>query len=315
MNTQLQDFKIAVLMGGNAAEREISLKSGQAVLQALQSAGLNAEGFDVIDFESLVSAAQQVDICFIALHGRWGEDGVVQAVLQSLGKPYTGSGVSASAIAMDKLRTKLLWQGAGILTPKFIWVSKNAPFSWKRFHQAGLGFPAIVKPCREGSSIGMRKVSSEAELGEAIAYAQNYDDEVVVEQWITGREFTAAILGDETLPLIELKTDHDFYDFDAKYQSNSTQYLCPVSLPEAVQKQIQKEAMLAFQTVGAKGWGRIDVMLDDEMRPYYIELNTVPGMTDHSLVPMAAKHAGLDFETLVQRILDLALNASKSALG
>jgi D-alanine-D-alanine ligase len=315
VSTELQNLKIGVLMGGNAAEREISLKSGGAVLQALQSAGLNAEGFDVIDFESLVSAAQQVDLCFIALHGRWGEDGVVQAILQSLGKPYSGSGVTASAIAMDKLRTKLLWQGAGILTPKFIWVSKNAPFSWKRFHQAGLGFPAIVKPSHEGSSIGMRKVESESELEEAIVYAQNYDNEVVVEQWITGREFTAAILGDETLPLIELKTDHAFYDFDAKYQSDSTQYLCPVSLPEAVQKRIQKEAMHAFQTVGAEGWGRIDVMLDDEMTPYYIELNTVPGMTDHSLVPMAAKHAGIDFETLVQRILDLALNASNAELG
>ncbi|GAB6035357.1 D-alanine--D-alanine ligase [Galenea microaerophila] len=298
--------KVGVLMGGVSEERAISLNSGQQVLQALQQAGVNAEGFDVQSLMDVVQAAEQVDVVFIALHGRWGEDGQVQAILQSLNKPFTGSGVAASALAMDKLRTKLVWQGAGLPTPKFIWISPTQPFSWHHFHQAQLDFPVMVKPCHEGSSIGMKKVENEADLEAAIQQAQQFDAEVLVEQWITGREFTVGILGHEPLPLIELETQRAFYDYQAKYEADDTRYHCPVHLPAGKEQQIQKLARQAFETLGAQGWGRIDVMLDQELNPYLIELNTVPGMTDHSLVPMAAKHAGLGFSALVLRILQLA---------
>ena len=299
--------KVAVLMGGTAAEREVSLKSGQQVVTALQQAGVEAEAFDVQSLQAVVQAVSGANRVFVALHGRWGEDGQVQAILQSLDIPFTGSKMAASALAMDKLRSKLVWQGAGLPTPRFIWVSERQPFSWKRFHQAGLNFPVMVKPCREGSSIGMQKVTDEAALLTAIAKAQQYDAEVLIEQWITGREFTVAILGDEALPLIELETDRDFYDFEAKYHSDSTQYHCPVHLPAGKEQQMQKLAKQAFEVLGAEGWGRVDLMLDSQLNPYLIELNTVPGMTDHSLVPMAAQHAGLDFSGLVLRVLQQTL--------
>lgn len=298
--------KVAVLMGGTAAERAVSLNSGQQVVQALQQVGVEAEAFDVQSLQAVVQAVEGADLAFIALHGRWGEDGQVQAILQSLGVPFTGSKMAASALAMDKLRSKLAWQGAGLPTPNFIWVSDVLPFSWKRFHQAGLNFPVMVKPSREGSSIGLQKVLSEGELESAIAEAQLFDAEILIEQWITGREFTAAILGDEALPLIELETDRDFYDFEAKYHSDTTQYHCPVHLSAGKEQQMQKLAKQAFEVLGAEGWGRVDLMLDSQLNPYLIELNTVPGMTDHSLVPMAAKHAGLGFSDLVLRILQLA---------
>ncbi len=298
--------KVGILMGGTSAERAISLNSGQQVLQALQQAGVEAEAFDVQTLSQVVKAAEQVDVVFIALHGRWGEDGQVQAILQSLNKPFTGSGVAASALAMDKLRTKLVWQGAGLPTPKFIWISPELPFSWKRFHQAGIEFPVMVKPSHEGSSIGMQKVMNEAGLEAAIEQAQQYDSEILVEQWITGREFTVGILGQETLPLVELETTRDFYDYQAKYHAEDTRYHCPVHLPPGKEQQIQKLAKQAFDAIGTQGWGRVDVMLDTQLNPYLIELNTVPGMTDHSLVPMAAKHAGLGFLALVLRILQTA---------
>ncbi len=298
--------KVAVLMGGTAAERAVSLNSGQQVVQALQQVGVEAEAFDVQSLQAVVQAVEGADLAFIALHGRWGEDGQVQAILQSLGVSFTGSKMAASALAMDKLRSKLAWQGAGLPTPNFIWVSDVLPFSWKRFHQAGLNFPVMVKPSREGSSIGLQKVLSEGELESAIAEAQLFDAEILIEQWITGREFTAAILGDEALPLIELETDRDFYDFEAKYHSDTTQYHCPVHLSAGKEQQMQKLAKQAFEVLGAEGWGRVDLMLDSQLNPYLIELNTVPGMTDHSLVPMAAKHAGLGFSDLVLRILQLA---------
>ncbi|MGM0541093.1 MAG: D-alanine--D-alanine ligase [Pseudomonadota bacterium] len=295
--------KVAVLMGGKAAEREVSLKSGQAVTTALQSQGIDAMALDVKTLEEIQSVAQNYDRAFIALHGRWGEDGVVQAILEDLGMPYTGSGMAASAVAMDKLRTKWLWLGAGLPTPKFIWVSDSLPLEIDSF---SIPFPVIVKPSHEGSSIGMRKVVNKAELVKAVAFAQQYDSEILIEQWITGREYTVGILNNEALPLIELKTTHDFYDFEAKYQSNDTQYICPCDLDSKSQKEIQSLVLHAFNVIGAQGWGRVDLMLDENNHPWLIELNSVPGMTDHSLVPMAAKVAGLSFEKLVLEILQTA---------
>jgi len=292
--------KVAVLMGGKAAERDVSLRSGQAVTKALQAQGVQATGLDVQSLEQLQTIAQQYDRAFIALHGRWGEDGVVQAILDDLGLPYTGSGLAASAVAMDKLRTKWMWLGAGLPTPKFIWVSADSPLDIDSF---SIPFPVIVKPSHEGSSIGMRKVASLSELQEAVTYAQEYDSEVLIEQWITGREFTGAVLNDEALPLIELKTTHDFYDFEAKYQSNDTQYICPCGLDSGQEKALQALVLKAFKVLGAEGWGRVDLMLDEGNQPWLIELNSVPGMTDHSLVPMAAKATGRSFEALVVEIL------------
>lgn len=295
--------KVAVLMGGKAAEREVSLKSGQAVTIALQSQGIDATALDVKSLEDIQSVAQDYDRAFIALHGRWGEDGVVQAILEDLGVPYTGSGMAASAVAMDKLRTKWMWLGAGLPTPKFIWVSDLLPLEIDSF---SIPFPVIVKPSHEGSSIGMRKVINKAELVDAVAFAQQYDSEVLIEQWITGREYTVGVLNNRALPLIELKTTHDFYDFEAKYQSNDTQYICPCDLDSETQQNIQSLVLKAFNVIGAKGWGRVDLMLDECNQPWLIELNSVPGMTDHSLVPMAAKATGLSFEKLVLEILQTA---------
>lgn len=291
-------------MGGTAAEREISLKSGAAVAQAFAQVGVVAQALDVTSLNDLVEVAKNYDRAFIALHGRWGEDGQVQAILQSLNLPFTGSSMAASALAMDKLRTKLLWRGLGIATPEFVYVNEFQPLDLANFP---LGFPVIVKPCREGSSIGMRKVNSKDELAEAVAFAQKYDAEVLIEKWITGREFTVAVLGNETLPFIELKTSHDFYDFSAKYQSGDTQYICPVDLPGDLYEQISQLVLQGFHALGASGWARMDLMLDKNNQPWLIELNTVPGMTEHSLVPKAAKQAGIAFEDLVIKILSATL--------
>lgn len=297
--------KVAVIMGGTAAEREVSLKSGRAVTAALQAQGVDVTGIDVVSVEQLLDISKEYDRVFNAIHGRWGEDGGVQAVLDKLDVPYTGSGMAASALAMDKLRTKWLWRGASLPTPEFMVVSKENPFDPSAFDMA---FPVIVKPSHEGSSIGMRKVNHLDELAEALSYAQEFDSEILVEKWITGREYTCAILEQDALPMIELKTSHDFYDFNAKYQANDTQYICPCGLPESQEKAIQKIVLDAFHIIGAKDWGRIDLMLDDDDQVWLIELNTVPGMTDHSLVPMAAKVIGLSFEALVLKILMLTLD-------
>jgi len=296
--------KVAVLMGGKAAEREVSLRSGSAVTEAFLAQGIDAVSEDVVQLEDLQRIAKEYDRAFIALHGRWGEDGVVQAILDDLGLLYTGSGMASSAVAMDKLRTKWIWMGAGLPTPGFIWVSDVMPLDIDDFD---LPFPVIVKPCHEGSSIGMRKVYDKESLIEAVNYARKFDSEVLVEQWITGREYTGAILINQTLPLIELKTSHDFYDFDAKYKSNDTQYICPCGLDDETESEIQELLLQAFQVLGSKGWGRVDLMLDDDDQPWLIELNSVPGMTDHSLVPMAAKVAGISFEQLVVEILKTTL--------
>lgn len=299
------DFgKVAVLMGGKAAEREVSLRSGQAVTQAFIAQGIHAVSEDVTQLEDLQRIAKEYDRAFIALHGRWGEDGVVQAILDDLGLPYTGSGMAASAVAMDKLRTKWMWMGAGLPTPGFVWVSDLMPLNIAEFD---LPFPVIVKPCHEGSSIGMRKVYDKESLVEAVTYAREFDSEILIEQWVTGREYTCAVLNNKALPLIELKTTHDFYDFDAKYKSNDTQYICPCDLDNEIQGELQELVLQAFHVLGSKGWGRVDLMLDGDDQAWLIELNSVPGMTDHSLVPMAAKAEGIDFESLVVEILKSTL--------
>ena len=304
MTLQAEQFgKVAVLMGGQSAEREISLLSGQAVLDGLVRRGINAHGIDAGRDVLQQLADGAFDRVFIVLHGRGGEDGVIQGGLETLGLPYTGSGVQGSALGMDKYRCKLLWSGLSLPTPGYLLVKDKGQLD----AAAGLGFPLMVKPVHEGSSIGMAKVNSPDELRAAWGAAREYDSQVMVERWITGQEYTASILGDEVLPLIRLETPHSFYDYEAKYSSNSTKYHCPCGLDEAKERELQELALEAFKAVGASGWGRVDMMLDSDMQPWLIEVNTVPGMTDHSLVPMAAGQHGLDFDELVWRILATTL--------
>ncbi len=284
--------RIAVLAGGASAERPVSLKSGKAVHEALLSLGVDAALVD--PSEQDIDALRQFDICFIALHGRGGEDGVIQGVLEHLGIAYTGSGVMASAIGMDKVKTKMLWRAAGLPTPAFYVAGKN---------DQALPFPLMVKPAHEGSSIGMRKVDSADQLADAIAEAARFDTQVLVEQWVQGAEFTVAILDGKALPAIRLETPNSFYDYDAKYQANTTRYLCPCGLDADKEEQLKQLAVNAFHEVGCRGWGRVDVMQDGNGQFYLLEVNTVPGMTDHSLVPMAAKAEGKSFAELVAHIL------------
>jgi len=299
--------KVAVLMGGWSAEREVSLKSGKAVLDALLSRGVDAHGIDVD--RSIIQTLQAggYDRVFNILHGRGGEDGVIQGALETLGLPYTGSGVMASALSMDKLRTKQLWQGAGLPTPPF---EVLGPGFDADAVVARLGLPIMIKPATEGSSIGMSKVSSVEQLQSAWDLASKFDATVLAEAWITGGEYTAAILGRQSLPLIRLEPMVEFYDYDAKYLSNETKYHCPCGLAAAKEAELQQLALRAFDALGARGWGRVDIMLDEQARPWLLENNTLPGMTDHSLVPMAAKAAGMQFDELVVRILELSLEVS-----
>ncbi|MDH5536223.1 MAG: D-alanine--D-alanine ligase [Betaproteobacteria bacterium] len=295
--------KVAVLMGGRSAERDISLKSGGMVLAALRKCSIDAHEFDPREqgLEQLI--AQKFDRVFIALHGRFGEDGTVQGALEYLGLPYTGSGVMASSLAMDKWRTKLLWRAAGVPTPP--WELLTASSDWPGV-AARLGLPLMVKPTREGSSIGMSKVTSVEKLAPAYELAANYDDLVIAERFIAGVELTAALLDDEPLPLIRLETPRVFYDYEAKYFADDTRYVCPCGLPAEQEKRIQQQALAAFRLLGCAGWGRVDLMLDGDGHPYFLEVNTIPGMTDHSLVPMAARVHGVSFEDLVVRILESA---------
>ena len=298
--------KVAVLMGGWSAERTISLNSGQAVLDALLRGGVDAHGIDVQRETVLQELAQgQFARAFVILHGPGGEDGVMQGALEVLGLPYTGSGVMASALAMDKLRSKQLLEGAGIPTPSYLVLDDDFD---PDYVVATLGLPLMVKPALEGSSIGMSKVDEVDELSAARQQAARFKGKVLVERWIEGREYTVAILGDTPLPVICLETPRDFYDYEAKYQANDTRYLCPCGLPAEEEQRLQRLALAAFQALGAEGWGRVDIMCTQDGTPFVIELNTVPGMTDHSLVPMAAKAASIDFDQLVLRILAQTLN-------
>lgn len=296
---------VAVLFGGTSAEREISLRSGNAVVSALREAGVAVVPVDV--GENPLAQLQQlkVDRVFIALHGAGGEDGKIQALLEWLQLPYTGSGIAASALCMDKLRTKQLWRGVGLSTPDYRVLSETS--NWDSVIEE-LGGVAMVKPCHEGSSIGMAKVSNASDLAKAYAVAEGYDHLVLAERYISGAEYTVAILDSVALPPIKLETHHQFYDFSAKYQADDTRYICPCGLSGESEARLKELALAAFQSVGAKGWGRVDVMADAQGEFYLLELNTVPGMTDHSLVPMAAKAAGLSFTDLVLAILRQTLD-------
>jgi D-alanine-D-alanine ligase len=295
--------KVAVLMGGRSAEREVSLKSGAMVLGALRRSGVDVHAFDPREegIERLI--AGRFDRAFIALHGRFGEDGTMQGVLEYLGIPYTGSGVMASSLAMDKWRTKLVWQAAGVPTAPYELLTPQSDFPGV----AGrLGLPLMVKPAREGSSIGMSKVTSVEALQGAFELAARYDEIVIAERFIDGIELTAGILGDEVLPLIRLETPRVFYDYEAKYFAADTRYICPCGLPAEQEKDAQRLARAAFHLLGCSGWGRVDLMLDRNGGAWLLEVNTIPGMTDHSLVPLAARARGLSFEDLVLRILGSA---------
>jgi D-alanine-D-alanine ligase len=300
--------KVAVLLGGPSAEREVSLKSGSMVLAALLAKGVDAHPFDPRERGLDALIAERFDRVFIALHGCPGEDGTVQGALELLGIPYTGSGVMASALAMDKWRTKLLWQAAGVPTPRYELLTAQCDF---RAVAARLGLPIMVKPANEGSSIGMSKVRRAEDLDEAYALAANYDPLVLAEQFIDGPELTVGVLGRTVLPVIRLETPRDFYDYQAKYIADDTRYILPCGLPPEKELEIQAAVLRAFDVLGCRGWGRVDLMLDRAGAPHFLEVNTSPGMTDHSLVPMAARHAGIAFEDLCVRILELATVGEK----
>ncbi len=300
------DFgKVAVLLGGYSAEREISLRSGRAVLDALLRRGVQAEAVDAVDDVIGRLCGGGYQRVFNILHGRGGEDGVMQGVLEVMGMPYTGSGVLASALAMDKPLSKDVWRAHGLPTPAYRLVGDDE--EQLRAAAQALGYPLILKPACEGSSLGMSKVDDERQLLQAWRQARQYDARVMLERWVSGEEYTAAILGELELPLIRLETPHSFYDYQAKYEASSTRYHCPCGLPPARERALQQLARRAFELLGARHWGRVDLMLDTDGQPWLIEINTLPGMTDHSLVPMAARQAGLDFDELVWRILALTL--------
>ena len=298
--------KVAVMLGGTSAERPVSLNSGAAVLAALTRQGVDAHAFDPANRNLGDLITGEFDRVFIALHGRYGEDGCMQGALELLAVPYTGSGVMASAIGMDKWRTKLLWRAAGL--PTADWAILDGTSDFAAVEQK-LGLPIFVKPAREGSSIGMSKVTEHGALEAAFEVAVEHDALVLAEKFIDGAEFTVGILGDTALPLIRLEPAKDkaFYDFEAKYIRNDTQYHCPAGLPDPQEKALRQLALDAFRLIGGRGWGRVDLMRDSLGNPYLLEVNTSPGMTDHSLVPMAARVAGLDFDALCMKILEQTL--------
>jgi len=297
--------KVGVLFGGRSAEREISLISGEGVLQALKSRGIDAHPFDPGTHSLADLAAQGFDRVFIALHGRYGEDGSLQGALEQLGIPYTGSGVMASSVGMDKITTKKLWLMEGVPTPKYATVDADTDLDAL---VAELGLPLIVKPPLEGSSIGITKVTDRAQLADAIALVASMDDAVLAEQFVTGREFTVAVLGQgaaaRALPIVEIVAPEGKYDYQNKYFTDDTQYHCPAPLPDELTQEIQRHAVNAYRALGCEGWGRVDVLVrESDMRPFLLEVNTSPGMTTHSLVPMAARAVGIGYEDLCVEIL------------
>lgn len=304
MSNALKFGKVAVLLGGKSAEREVSLDSGRAVLEALIRSGVEAEAFD--PQERCVTELVNYDRAFIVLHGRGGEDGQIQGVLEWLNIPYTGTGVQGSAIGMDKIKTKQVWQGSELPTAPHRIVNKDADADEVI---TSLGLPFIIKPVHEGSSIGMSKVEKPEDFAEALAKATEHDAVVMAEKWINGREFTIVLLNGQALPVIRLEPPKDvaFYDYEAKYNRNDVQYGIPCGLSEAEEKMLQELALRAFQAVGCKGWGRIDAMQDERGNFWLLEVNTVPGMTSHSLVPKAAKAVGYDFDQLCVTILEQTL--------
>lgn len=293
--------KIAVLMGGNSEERPISLNSGRAVFNALKSLGADVIAVDIQGHNIVQLTDIEFDIAFIALHGRGGEDGTIQGLLEWMDKPYTGSGVMASALAMDKWRTKKIWKASGLNTPVACLLNNDT--DWNSV-MTELNQSVIVKPVREGSSIGMYKARTVQELKESFQKASQYDTDVLAEAYIEGPEFTVAIVSGKPMPAIQLKTSHEFYDYEAKYQSSDTEYVLPSGLSPEKEKELQKLSLRAFHLLGCEGWGRVDVMQDISTKEFFLlEVNTNPGMTDHSLVPMAAKASGLSFPALIVEIL------------
>lgn len=294
--------RVAVVLGGNSGEREVSLLSGEAVLNALTRQGIDAYPFDPSTQD--ITNLESYDRVFIALHGKYGEDGTIQRELDSMQVPYTGSGVTASAIGMDKWQTKLQWQEAGVVTPAFELLHAQSDFLEV---EQKLGFPIFVKPANEGSSIGITKVKKTGELQAAYELAAEADPLVIAEVSIDAGEYTVGILGKQALPIIRIVPKNEFYDFDAKYLRDDTEYLCPCGLSAEVEAKIKQEALNAFHALGCSGWGRVDFLMDEAGKHYFLEVNTSPGMTDHSLVPMAAEAAGISFDALVVNILQMTL--------
>ncbi|QOL51840.1 D-alanine--D-alanine ligase [Massilia litorea] len=297
--------KVGVLYGGRSAEREISILSGTGVLQALQSRGIDAHGFDPAERTLAELAAEKFDCVFIALHGRYGEDGSLQGALEQLGIPYTGSGVMASSVGMDKITTKIIWLSKNIPTPRYATV---APGDDLDKVVAELGLPLIVKPPLEGSTIGITKVEKAEEFEAAVALAAGFDEVILAEEFVTGREFTVAVLGTgkhaRALPIVEIVAPQGNYDYQNKYFTDDVQYHCPAQLPDALTAEIQKHAVDAYRALGCEGWARVDVLVrESDMRPFLLEVNTSPGMTGHSLVPMAARAVGISYEDLCVEIL------------
>ena len=299
--------KVAVLLGGTSAEREISLKSGNAVLAALKSRGVDAHAFDPAERPLADLKTEGFDRVFLILHGRGGEDGTAQGALEQLGLPYTGSGVMASAVGMDKWRTKLLWRGAGLPVPDYALLDEDTDFDAV---ERQLGLPLFVKPANEGSSVGITKVKTPGTLAAAYREAARHDPLVLAERFIGGGEFTVAMLGEgadfQALPVVKIEPATEFYDYEAKYFRDDTRYLCPSGLALEKEAEMQALARRAFTVLGCRGWGRVDVLLDTDGTPYLLEINTAPGMTDHSLVPMAARAAGMDFPELCLKVLEMA---------
>ena len=300
----MSDFgKVAVLFGGTSAEREVSLNSGSRVLAALQGQGIDVHAFDPAT--QTLDDLKGYDRAFIALHGRHGEDGTIQGALEVMHIPYTGSGVLASALAMDKFRTKLMWQAAGLPVPEYALLNADSDFAEI---EEQLGLPLFVKPAREGSSIGVTKVKERGALKAAYEEAARHDPLVIAEKGVMGGEYTVGIVGDEVLPIIKIEPATEWYDYEAKYNRDDTKYLCPCGLPEAKEMEIRKGALEAFRILGGRGWGRVDFLMDEAGNHYFLEVNTAPGMTDHSLVPMGARVAGMEYPALVRRVLELAAN-------
>jgi D-alanine-D-alanine ligase len=285
-------------MGGRSAEREISLISGKAVLGALRSVGIDAHAFDPAERD--IAEIRGFDRAFIVLHGRGGEDGTIQGALETLGVAYTGSGVMASALCLDKWRTKLVWQASGIPTPRHVLIDESVEAVGL---DSMLGLPLVVKPVHEGSTIGLTRVQRPEDIPAAIALARRHDHLVLAEEFVEGQELTAAILDDEALPLVRIEAPQGNYDYQNKYFTDDTKYFCPAGIDAVTERRIQKDALTAFRVLGCRGWGRADVILRPDGTYSFLEMNTVPGMTGHSLVPMAARQVGIDFPSLVLRIL------------
>lgn len=297
--------KVAVLLGGTSAEREVSLKSGAAVLRGLLEKGIDAYAIDTKDYPITKLKEDGFTKAFIALHGRGGEDGITQAILTYQNIPYTGSDVLSSALTMDKLKTKLIWKSSNLPVADYVMVEKGQSICYDSIIKQ-LGLPIFVKPSHEGSSVGMSRVDDVKDLPLAIEKALQFDDSVMIEAFLAGSEYTVAIVGDNVLPTIKIQPATSFYDYDAKYLSDKTQYFCPSGLDNESEMALRELALKAYQAVGCRGWGRVDIMFSEQGKPYLLEVNTAPGMTDHSLVPMAAKQQGWSFSDLVCKILALA---------